>query len=119
MRYAGFGFELPDALAEFASEGFEVRSRYVAQGPAEKFLADGGEPSGQVGELLVGGSGEFGVTSLPVVEDGGVNPGLSLAVPGDEGGFGDAEPAGDTGKAQSLDAEAEEFRMGREGVHGA
>ena len=43
--------------------------------------------------------------------------GLELAVPFDNGGFGDAELAADAGKAETADAEAAKFVSGVLGVH--
>ena len=113
------GFEVLDFLAELAGEGFQDGSGGVADGTAEKFLFEGGEAVGGIGQLLTDGGGEFLGDAVVVVGSVGLELGLGLAVPGDKSGFADAETATDGGEAQAVNAEAEELVTGREGVHGS
>ena len=56
---------------------------------------------------------------LLVGEDGGLEVRLGLSAPGDEGGLGDSEPAGDAAKTEAAGAEAEEFGAGFKRMHRA
>jgi hypothetical protein len=105
-------------LVIFAGEGFDVSGRDISKASAEELLFEEVVAPRKVGklpgDLVVDG---FEVT-LVVLGDAGGEAGFGFSVPGEEGGFGDAEAAGDAGKAQALDTEAEEFVMGGSGVHG-
>ena len=56
---------------------------------------------------------------LPVGEDGGLDLRLGRSAPGDEGGLGNSEAAGDAAKTEAAGAEAEEFSAGFKRMHGA
>jgi hypothetical protein len=111
-------FEVLDLLVVFAGEGFDVNCWDIAKFSAQEFLFEEVVAPGEVGKL----PGDFVVdgfeVTLVVLGDAGGEVGFGFSVPSDEGGFGDAQAAGDAGKAQALDTEAEEFVMGGGGVHG-
>ncbi len=93
------------ALVEFAGEGFKGGGGEVADGAAEEFLADDFEFALEVSQVVVGRGGQVIEDLVAMVTVTGVEFGLGLAVPGDEGGFGDAQVASDGGEAQALEAE--------------
>ena len=111
-------FEILDLLVVFAGEGFDFSRWDLTESATEEFLLEGMVSPGEVSKLLCG----FGVDgfegALLVLGDAGVELGFGLSAPSDEGGFGDAEPAGDSGEAEACDTEAEEFVTGGGGVHG-
>jgi hypothetical protein len=107
-----------DTLPQFASEGFQVGGWNVAKGTAEEFLFEGVVFSAEVRKLLGRGGGDFLLDLLLIRGDAKINFGPRLALPLDEGGFGDAKLAANAGKAQALDAKAEELVFGGLGVHG-
>jgi hypothetical protein len=106
-----------EALAEFAGEGFEVGGADVTDGAAEEFLFQAGETTGEVGDFLGGGGGNFVPDGLTRCGGLGGDLEFGLAVPFDEGGFGDTEAAGDAGKAEALDAEAEKLGSSGQSMH--
>src|SRR5262245_61388461 len=95
-------------MVELAGEGFEGGGRDFASGAAEEFLFYGVEATGDVGEFLGDLRVECGQLRVESRGPLGGDFGLGLAVPFDQGGFGDAEPAADRGEAEALGAEAEE-----------
>ena len=96
-----------DAFVEFAGEGFDVRGGDLTQGAAEEFLFEGSVPAFQRCKVGIGRGGEFISESLLIFEGGGLQLRLTLATPGNEGGFGDVEPTSDGGKAQAVQTEAD------------
>jgi hypothetical protein len=91
-------FQSVEALAEFAGELFEVGRWDVTKRAAEQFLFEGIILSGQSGSFVSGGADGLVLNALAVCGRLGGDFGLALAVPFDDGWFGDAEAAANSGK---------------------
>ena len=119
-----------DAFLEFAGESLQRCGGDILEGTAEKFLAQGALIAAEICELGVdvgfGGWIRLGKVGSErpccgatrrFVGVSGREFGLELAIPFDDGGFGDAELAADAGQAESAEAKAAKFVPGVIVVH--
>jgi hypothetical protein len=110
--------EVLDFAVVLAGNGFDRGGRDVAEATAEEFVFEEIVPAGEVGELMGDVIAEVGGDVERFFGDASGEEGFGFFGPGDEGGLGDAQAAGDGGEAQALDAETEELMVGGAGVHG-
>ncbi len=71
----------------------------------------------KAGEILLACGNEFFLEGLPLDSPEGADLRLELAVPVEEGVFGDVEFFGDAREAEAFDAEGDELVFGIVGMH--
>jgi len=118
LEELGVGVGKIDLLAKVGGEAKELFRGNFVQFAGGEFLLDGVMEFGEAAEIVLVGREDFFVQGFAFEGAEGVNLIRQLAVPIEEGGFGDADLSGDAGEAPALGAEFDKLASGFVGVHG-